>query len=165
VLESALRFGSPLLIQDVENIDPILNSVLNKELRRTGGRVLIKLGNQDIDFSPSFNLFLSTRDPSISFSPDISSRVTFVNFTITRGSLQSQCLSQVLKVERPDSDKKRTDLIKLRGEFQFRLRHLEKMLLQSLNDSKGNILDDDHVILTLETLKKEVWRYFTIRWY
>jgi dynein heavy chain 1 len=53
-LESALRFGTPLLIQDVEYLDPILNTVLNKELRRAGGRVLIRLGNQDIDFSPSF---------------------------------------------------------------------------------------------------------------
>ena len=37
-LESALRFGNPLLVQDVENYDPILNPVLNRELKRTGGR-------------------------------------------------------------------------------------------------------------------------------
>ncbi|CAB4481707.1 unnamed protein product [Rhizophagus irregularis] len=154
-LESALRFGNPLLIQDVEHLDPILNAVLNKELRRTGGRVLIRLGGQDIDFSPSFTLFLSTRDPSVNFPPDVCSRVTFVNFTVTRGSLQSQCLNQVLKVERPDTDKKRTDLIKLQGEFKLKLRHLEKSLLQALNESKGNILDDAVVLNTLETLKKE----------
>ena len=154
-LESSLRFGNPLLIQDVEYLDPILNPVLNKELRRTGGRVLIRLGSQDIDFSPSFNMFLSTRDPSVEFSPDICSRVTFVNFTMTRSSLQSQSLDQVLKVERPDTDKKRTDLMKLQGEFKLRLRHLERSLLTALNESKGNILDDDKVIDTLETLKKE----------
>ncbi|KAJ3032718.1 hypothetical protein HDV00_007194 [Rhizophlyctis rosea] len=155
VLESALRFGNPLLVQDVEHLDPILNAVLNKELRRTGGRVLIRLGGQDIDFSPAFTLFLSTRDPSVSFPPDICSRVTFVNFTVTRGSLQSQCLHQVLKAERPDTDRKRTDLVKLQGEFQLRLRHLEKSLLQALSESKGNILDDDNVLATLETLKQE----------
>lgn len=44
-LESALRFGCPLLVQDVEKIDPILNSVLNKELHKTGGRVLIRVGD------------------------------------------------------------------------------------------------------------------------
>ncbi|KAI8459260.1 dynein heavy chain, N-terminal region 1-domain-containing protein [Phakopsora pachyrhizi] len=154
-LESALRFGTPLLIQDVEHLDPILNAVLNKELRRAGGRVLIRLGNQDIDFSPAFTMFLSTRDPSVEFSPDICSRVTFVNFTMTRASLQSQSLSQVLRVERPDTDKKRTDLMKLQGEFKLRLRHLEKSLLQALSESTGNILDDDKVIDTLEVLKKE----------
>lgn len=154
-LESALRFGTPLLIQDVEHLDPILNAVLNKELRRAGGRVLIRLGSQDIDFSPAFTMFLSTRDPSVEFSPDICSRVTFVNFTMTRGSLQSQSLNQVLRIERPDTDKKRTDLMKLQGEFKLRLRHLEKSLLQALSESTGNILDDDKVIDTLETLKRE----------
>ena len=155
VLESALRFGNPLLIQDVEHLDPILNAVLNKEIRRTGGRVLMRLGNQDIDFSPSFTMFLSTRDPSVEFSPDICSRVTFVNFTMTRSSLQSQSLDQVLKVERPDTERKRTDLMKVQGEFRLRLRTLEKLLLQALNESSGNILDDDKVIDTLETLKRE----------
>ncbi|XP_052742503.1 dynein heavy chain, cytoplasmic isoform X1 [Bicyclus anynana] len=154
-LESALRFGNPLLVQDVENYDPILNPVLNRELRRTGGRVLITLGDQDIDLSPSFVIFLSTRDPTVEFPPDMCSRVTFVNFTVTRSSLQSQCLHRVLKAERPDIDTKRSDLLKLQGEFHLRLRQLEKSLLQALNDAKGKILDDDSVIATLETLKKE----------
>lgn len=154
-LESALRFGNPLLIQDVEHLDPVLNAVLNKEIRRTGGRVLIRLGSQDIDFSPSFTMFLSTRDPSVEFSPDICSRVTFVNFTMTRSSLQSQSLDQALKVERPDTERKRTDLMKVQGEFRLRLRTLEKLLLQALNESTGSILDDDKVINTLETLKRE----------
>lgn len=81
-LESALRFGNPLLVQDVENYDPILNPVLNRELRKTGGRVLITIGDQDIDLSPSFTIFLSSRDPTVEFPPDICSRVTFVNFTV-----------------------------------------------------------------------------------
>ncbi|XP_065449670.1 cytoplasmic dynein 1 heavy chain 1-like isoform X1 [Chrysemys picta bellii] len=153
-LESALRFGNPLLVQDVESYDPILNPVLNREVRRTGGRVLITLGDQDIDLSPSFVIFLSTRDPTVEFPPDLCSRVTFVNFTVTRSSLQSQCLNEVLKAERPDVDEKRSDLLKLQGEFQLRLRQLEKSLLQALNEVKGHILDDT-IITTLETLKKE----------
>lgn len=154
-LESALRFGNPILIQDAEHLDPILNHVLNKEYQKTGGRVLIQLGKQEIDFSPSFKLFLSTRDPSATFPPDICSRTTFVNFTVTQSSLQTQSLNDVLKVERPDVDERRTNLIKLQGEFKIHLRQLEKRLLQALNESRGNILDDDNVIETLETLKKE----------
>jgi len=44
-LESAIRFGLPLLVQDVERIDPVLNSVLNKEVHKTGGRILIRVGD------------------------------------------------------------------------------------------------------------------------
>lgn len=154
-LESALRFGTALLIQDVEHLDPILNTVLNRELRRAGGRVLIRLGNQDIDYSPAFTMFLSTRDPSVDFAPDVCSRVVFANFTMTRSSLQSQSLSQILRAERPDTEKSRTDLVKLQGEFKAKLQQLERSLLQALNESTGNILDDDKVIVTLETLKRE----------
>eukprot|EP00731_Ephydatia_muelleri_P024350 Em0016g621a len=154
-LESALRFGNPLFVQDVESYDPILNPVLNREVRRTGGRVLITLGDQDIDLSPSFVIFLATRDPSVEFAPDLCSRVTFVNFTVTRSSLQSQCLNQVLKAERPDVDAKRSDLLKLQGEFMLKLRHLEQSLLQALNEVKGRILDDDRIITQLESLKRE----------
>lgn len=154
-LESSLRFGNPILIQDAEHLDPVLNHVLNKEYQKTGGRVLIQLGKQEIDFSPAFRLYLSTRDPSAMFPPDICSRTTFVNFTVTQSSLQTQTLNDVLKSERPDIDKRRTNLVKMQGEFSIHLRGLEKRLLQALNQSRGNILDDDVVIETLETLKKE----------
>ncbi|KAL6719365.1 dynein heavy chain [Lecanora helva] len=154
-LESSLRFGNPILIQDAEHLDPVLNHVLNKEYQKTGGRVLIQLGKQEIDFSPAFKLYLSTRDPSAAFPPDICSRTTFVNFTVTQSSLQTQTLNNVLKSERPDVDRRRTNLVKMQGEFSTHLRGLEKRLLQALNQSRGNILDDDVVIETLETLKKE----------
>ena len=145
-LESALRFGTPLLVQDVESIDPVLNPVLNKEIYKKGGRVLIKLGDQEIDFSPSFNIFLSTRDPTSHFTPDLCSRVTFVNFTVTPSSLTSQCLYEVLKTERPDTYKEQQTLIKAQGEFKVKLRNLEKSLLKVLNDAQGNLLDNDKII-------------------
>jgi dynein heavy chain 1 len=154
-METALRFGSTILVEDVENIDPILNSVLNKEVVRQGGRILMRLGDQEIDFSPSFAVFMTTRDPKCRFAPDLCSRVTFVNFTITASGLQSQCLNHVLKSERPDIDKKRSDLLKLQGEFTVTLRNLEKKLLNALAESSGNILENDSLIATLEVLKKD----------
>jgi hypothetical protein len=177
-LESALRFGTALIVQDIEaNMDPIINPVLNREfvkvwlhccrhhdsatrcglhlfaLRRTcltppchrtrwpmvlwmmmrvfvshgprasvdeqaGGRVLVRLGELEVDFSPTFTMVMTTRDNTHQFPPDLCSRVTFVNFVVTPSSLQSQCLNKVLRVCRPDVDAKRTRLLKLQGEFQ-----------------------------------------------
>lgn len=154
-LESAIRFGNPILIQDAEHLDPVLTQILNKEYKRTGGRTLIELGNQDIDFSKDFKLYLLTRDPSVTIAPHISSRTTVVNFTITRSSLTSQALNQVLQAERPDVEEKRLSLIRLQGEYKIHLRQLETNLLQALNESEGNILDNDEIIATLEKLKVE----------
>jgi dynein heavy chain 1 len=72
--------------------------------------------------------------------------------------LQSQCLNQALRAERPDVDKKRSDLLKLQGEFRLRLRRLEKDLLNALNEAKGSLLDDDAIIAKMEKLKVEVCR-------
>ncbi|KAJ2796074.1 dynein heavy chain, partial [Coemansia helicoidea] len=137
------------------HVDPILNPVLNRELRRTGGRVLVRLGTQDVDFSPAFRMYLATRDPSAVLPADLASRVTLVSFTVTRASLQAQCLGQAMRHERPDVDRRRRDLLRLQGELRLRLHELEKQLLQALNASQGSVLDDDAVVTSLETLKAE----------
>jgi len=155
-LESALRFGGAILIQDAEHLDPILNPVLNREYQKTGGRVLIQLGKQEIDFSGNFKLYLSTRDASVNFSPDICSRTNFVNFTVTQSSLQSQTLDATLKSEKADVYERRTNLVKMQGEFAVQVRRLEKRLLDALNATQGNILDNDALVDTLETVKLEV---------
>ena len=153
-LESALRFGYPILVQDVEKIDPIMNSLLNKEIHRQGGRNLIRIGDQEIDFSITFNMFMVTRDSSCHFTPDLCSRVTFLNFTITPSSLQNQILSIILKSERPEVDKAKEDLIKAQRDFKLQLRELEENLLQALN-SEGNLLENDKVMSRLEEIKKK----------
>ena len=151
-LESALRFGYPILVQDVEKIDPIMNSLLNKEIHKQGGRNLIRIGDQEIDFSKSFNMFMVTRDSSCHFTPDLCSRVTFLNFTITPSSLQNQILDIILKSERPEVNKAKEDLVKAQREFKLQLRQLEEDLLKALN-SEGNLLENDKVMSRLEEIK------------
>jgi dynein heavy chain 1, cytosolic len=46
-LEQALRFGSSMLVEDVEFYDPILNPVLNHEYKKVNGRLLISVGDQE----------------------------------------------------------------------------------------------------------------------
>jgi dynein heavy chain 1 len=96
-----------------------------------------------------------TRNPAATFTPDLCSRVTFVNFTVTPSSLQNQCLNIYLRNEREETERKRNDLLKLQGEYKVKLRELEDSLLDALNRSQGNILDNLALITTLETLKKE----------
>ncbi|OEH78569.1 dynein heavy chain related [Cyclospora cayetanensis] len=154
-LESSLRFGSTLVIQDVEKVDPILNPVLNRETHKLGGRVLITVGDSEIDLSPAFSMYLATRDPTAQFTPDLCSRVTMINFTLTPASLVNQCLNMILKSERPDIDKKRSDMLKLQGEFKVKIRELEDSLLLALSNVKGSILDDDSVMSSMEMLKRQ----------
>lgn len=155
VLERALRFGMPLIITDAEYFDPILMPVLNAEKRRTGGRLLVRVGTSDIDWAPSFRLILATRYAGLVLAPHVFARVQVINFTITRKSLEAQSLARILHHERADIEQQRVDLERMQSEFQRRLLRLEQSLLTALNEAQGHILDDDHVVSTLETLKAE----------
>ncbi len=154
-LESALRFGCPIVVEDVESLDPVLNPILNKEVRKQGGRVLIRLGDQDIDFSPSFVVYLTTRDASARFTPDLCSRVTLVNFTVTRAGLAAQCLSQLMQAERPDVEARREAALKLQGETRVALRGKEQELLDCISGLSQSLLQDDQAVRKLESLKSD----------
>ncbi|CAD7970789.1 unnamed protein product [Amoebophrya sp. A120] len=155
ILESGVRFGTPILLTDVEKLDPVLNGILNKETHKKGGRTMITMGDQEVDFSPSFEIFLSTRDAGAVFTPDLCSRVSFCNFTITPASLQSQTLNMVLRQERPDVDQQRHEALVLQGEFKVKMRAMEDGLLAALANVEGSILEDQNVITTMEKIKAE----------
>lgn len=74
---------------------------------------------------------------------------------MTPSSLASQCLNIFLKSEREEIDRKRSDLLKHQGEFKEKLRLAEDQLLDALNKTKGEILENDELIQKLESLKKE----------
>eukprot|EP00980_Cylindrotheca_fusiformis_P017634 scaffold5529_cov117-Cylindrotheca_fusiformis.AAC.11 len=154
-LAGAVRFGTALLVENVEHIDPILNPLLNRELQRTGGRTLVRIGTEEIDYSPKFKIILSTKNPAVQLTPDVCSRVTLVNFTVTPASLQSQSLSQVVKCEKPELESQRASLLKLQGEQNVKLRELEDQMLSQISACEGSILDDDQVVAGMEVLMKE----------
>lgn len=134
-ISEGLQYGVPVLVQDVEKLDPVMNSVLNKEMKKVGGRLVIQVGDKEIACTGELTLFMFTRDANAKFTPDLCSRVTFVNFTVTQSSLKSQCLNIYLKNERPDIDAQRTELLKLQGEYKEKLRQAEESLLNALNSA------------------------------
>ncbi|GKY90587.1 hypothetical protein MPSEU_000032400 [Mayamaea pseudoterrestris] len=154
-LAGAVRFGTTLLVENVEKIDPILNPILNKELQRTGGRTLVRIGTDEVDYSPMFKIILCTKNPAIRLTPDICSRVTLVNFTVTPDSLQSQSLSQLVRSMKPELEKQREDLLKLQGEQNVKLRELEDKMLAMISACEGSILDDNRVVEGMEFLMRE----------
>jgi dynein heavy chain 1 len=154
-LAGAVRFGTALLVENVEKIDPILNPILNKELQRTGGRTLVRIGTEDVDYSPKFRIILSTKNPAVQLTPDVCSRVTLVNFTVTPDSLQSQSLSHLVRALKPELETQRASLLKLQGEQNVKLRELEDQMLSKISACEGSILDDDRVVEGMEVLMQE----------
>ena len=54
-LENCIRIGMPVLLEEVgESLDPSLEPILLKQTFISGGRMLIRLGDNDIDYDKNF---------------------------------------------------------------------------------------------------------------
>lgn len=102
-LENAIQFGQPVLLENVgEELDPALNPILLKQTYQKGTGTFIKLGDQTIEYSNKFIFYITTKYRNPHYLPEISTKVTIINFMITYEGLNDQLLGILVKKERPD---------------------------------------------------------------
>ena len=76
VIEKAISNGKSVIMPDVgEDIDPTLYSIFEKDVKKTLGKLMIKVGAKDIEYNDKFKLFITTRMSNPNYTPDISTRV------------------------------------------------------------------------------------------
>lgn len=87
-LKFCLENGNTLIVEGIENeVDPVLDPVLDKQIIWKRSRGTIKVAGQDMDFDKKFKMFLTCRLPNPSFSPELSAKTTVIDFTVTQGGL------------------------------------------------------------------------------
>ena len=153
-LENAIQFGYALVIENLEqDVDPSLDTLLLKQTFRLQGVTSIKLGENIIPYSKYFKMFLTSKMANPHFSPEVTIKVTVINFTITDESLEAQLLELCVKRERPELEETRQKLIQQKLENERQLENSEQQILLILNQA-DNILDDEAAIKTLNQSKK-----------
>eukprot|EP01028_Stygiella_incarcerata_P006524 TRINITY_DN2668_c0_g1_i2.p1 TRINITY_DN2668_c0_g1~~TRINITY_DN2668_c0_g1_i2.p1 ORF type:complete len:4588 (-),score=1267.00 TRINITY_DN2668_c0_g1_i2:3353-17116(-) len=154
VLESSIPFGIPVLIEDVgESIDPSLEPVLAKAVVKSQGRRVLKLGDREVDYNDDFRLYLTTKIANPHYPPEVSTKTTLVNFTVKEQGLEDQLLGIVVRKERPDLEEQKDELVVSVAHARKRRIELEDEILQLLSDASGSLLDNEQLIMTLQTSK------------
>jgi dynein heavy chain, axonemal len=99
-------------VQDIlEEMDPVLEPVLAKAFIKRGTQTLIKLGDKEIDFNADFKLYITTKLANPHYTPEISTKVMILNFAVKQDGLEAQLLNTVVKMERPDLDAQKNQLV------------------------------------------------------
>lgn len=154
-LENAIQFGIPVLLENIgEELDPSLEPLLQKQIFKQGGVYCIRLGDSTIEYSDSFRFYMTTKLRNPHYLPEISVKVTLLNFMITPEGLQDQLLGIVVSQERPDLEEQRNALIVQSAENNRLLQDIEDRILYIMSNSSGNILEDETAISTLNDSKR-----------
>jgi dynein heavy chain len=153
-LENAVRFGSPCLLENVgEELDPALEPILLRQTFKQAGGMVIKLGDSVIPYHDEFKFYITTKMPNPTYTPEVSTKVTLVNFTLSPSGLEDQMLGLVVAEERPDLEEAKNALIIQNAKMKQELADIESRILKMLSESKGSPVDDEELINTLDASK------------
>nr|XP_033800562.1 dynein heavy chain 7, axonemal [Geotrypetes seraphini] len=153
-LENCIQFGTPVLLENVgEELDPILEPLLLKQIFKQAGSMCIRLGDSTIEYAPDFRFYITTKLRNPHYLPETSVKVTLLNFMITSEGMQDQLLGIVVARERPDLEEEKQALILQGAENKRQLKEIEDKILEVLSSSEGNILEDETAIKILSSSK------------
>ncbi|XP_029437782.1 dynein heavy chain 2, axonemal isoform X2 [Rhinatrema bivittatum] len=153
-LEQAIQYGYPVLLQNVqEELDPSLSPILNKSVTRVGGRLLIKLGDKEVEYSLDFRFYITTKLSNPHYTPETSAKTTIVNFAVKEQGLEAQLLGIVVRKERPELEEQKDSLVINIAAGKKKLQELEDEILRLLNEATGSLLDDVQLVNTLQKSK------------
>ncbi|XP_067915582.1 dynein axonemal heavy chain 3-like [Heterodontus francisci] len=154
-LGNCIQFGNPVLIENLsEELDPILEPLLLKQTFKQRGMDYICLGETIVQYSRDFKLYMTTRLRNPHYLPEVSVKVTLLNFMITSVGLEDQLLSIVAAKEKPELEEKKKVLYLERAQNRKLLKETEDQILEVLSMSQGNILEDERAIQILSSSKQ-----------
>jgi len=151
-----IQMGGQLLIEAIgSEIDAILEPVLSRAVIKRGrSAVIIKIGGEEIDYDPKFQLYLQSKLPNPHYRPEIAAQCTIINFIVTPEGLEDQILAMVVNVEKPELEQQKQELVRRQNEFKVTLSQLEDDLLSQLSTADpAVILDNLPLIEGLEKTK------------
>lgn len=102
-LEIAIQFGKWVLLENIgQELDPSLEPILQMQLIKTGNSYSIKVGDKSVPYNSNFKFFMTTTLPNPHYAPELSVKVTLLNFAITPAGLEEQMLNQLVMLEMPE---------------------------------------------------------------
>eukprot|EP00658_Telonema_sp_P-2_P078169 TRINITY_DN7258_c0_g1_i5.p1 TRINITY_DN7258_c0_g1~~TRINITY_DN7258_c0_g1_i5.p1 ORF type:complete len:1514 (-),score=296.91 TRINITY_DN7258_c0_g1_i5:443-4984(-) len=154
--ETQLSDGMPLVLTDTnfEKRNPLLYALIERRQVKLAGRgSTITVLGEPYDFNPNFWMYMTTKNPTFNYEPEVFAKVAVIDFSVTLKGLEQQLLAKVIQSERAELEQQKVQLAKDIHAGEMRLKHLEDELLEKLSSSQGSLVDDETLILTLQHSK------------
>ena len=113
----------------------------------------VKLGYKELDYSSSFRLYFTTKMMNPHYTPEVSTKLAVINFTVKEQGLNAQLRDLVVRRERPELDAQKNELVVKVARGKRKLSELEDLILDLLSKASGSLLDNIELIDSLTRSK------------
>lgn len=104
----AISYGKKVLLESVtESIDSSLENLLSRSIIKKSTTYYVKIGSDEIEYSPEFKLYLQCKRGNPHFRPETSAQCTIINFIVTEKGLEDQLLAMVVNYERQELEQRK----------------------------------------------------------
>lgn len=93
-----------------------------------------------VDYTDTFRLFCTSRLPNPHYTPELSAKVTLVDFTVTMAGLEDQLLGKLILKEKHELEEQRQGLMEEVQSYKKKIKQLEDDLLFRLSNSQASAL-------------------------
>ena len=150
-IKNSIKAGFTVLIENMdEEIDPALEPILSKQIRKVDAKEYFVIGEENIPYNQGFKLFMTTRLNNPTYKAEISTKITIVNFTVKEKGLEEQLLEELIKIINNNLEKVRVESIKVKSDCEKQLKETEALILKLLQESDGDMVEDRNLINTLK---------------
>ena len=155
-LEIGIKFGRPVIIENIGNkLDLILHPICKKEYVTEGNSKSVNLSGHLIEVDPLFKLYMTSELRNPDFPPYIQLMISLINFDVSLEGLESQMLSLIVSFEKTKLEEDRIEQSKETYALVKELKELEQQVLDSLNSTVEEMLEDQKMIDTLQTSREK----------
>ena len=123
------------------------------QLVKISGNQTIKIGEVMVPYHAEFRFYMTTKLPNPHYPPEVSIKVSLLNFFVTMEGLTDQLLGIVVAMERPELSEMKHQLAAQSARMKVDLKDMEDRILFLMSTATGNILDDEELIDTLAASK------------
>ena len=138
---SGVKYGSWIMLDNVGiEIDNSLEPILQRQQVKTKSNFYeIKIGEKTITYNEEFKLFMVTTLSNPHYSPETFAKITIINFAITQIGLEDQMLSELVRIEMPQLEASKAQILEENFESKETLSKIEDQILDNLSKNKDNI--------------------------